>query len=475
MNSNYLVNGKIPPNAKELEEYILGALMIDGHSLAVVVGLIFEDIFYVPAHQKIYKAILNLYDKSQSIDIGTVVEQLNAMECLDSVGGAYYVVKLTNSVVTSAHIETHCRILLEKYMKREGIRIGVDFMNDAYSDDTDAFEIYDKADNEILNTQERVIGSSIKDMGFYSNKVYDEYETVKASGVLGLQTGIEPIDKIFSGLVAPDLFIVAARPSQGKTAFALSLTHHLSIINRIPCAWFSLEMDGVQLTRRLASMDSDIPHETIRHGRIDKERETVFFKSLDKVAKSPIYIEDKPNVNIRSLRTRANILVRKNGIKFIVVDYLQLMSSVDSRNSNRNDIIGEISRGLKCLAKELNVPVIALSQLSREVEKRSDKMPQMSDLRESGAIEQDADEVLFLMRPEKYGFTEPAMIGGREYNVAGLCIGKADKNRHGECKNFAMSFVGQCMRFSTHPNDIHNFPSYPPQSNYQIQPADSPF
>lgn len=467
-----LVYGKVPPQSIEIEEVILGAILIQADCLPLVLNSVFPDVFYVEAHSIIYRAIISLYDANKSVDILTVIEELRRKNELDAVGGAYYVTKLTNSVVSTANIEYHCKVILEKYLKREAIKISGEFLHDAYEDSTDAFDIYDSADNKILNAQERVLGGSVKDMSYYASKVYNEYETVKQSGILGLKTGIEPIDRIFSGLVPPDLFIIAARPSQGKTALALSITHHLSILNKVPCAWFSLEMDGVQLTRRLASIDADIPHETIRHGNVYESLEKKFYDSLDRVSKSPIYIEDKTNVNVRSIRTRANVLVRKNGIKFIIVDYLQLMEGIDAKNKNRNDIIGEISRGLKCLAKELKLPVIALSQLSREVEKRSDKMPQMSDLRESGAIEQDADEVLFLMRPEKYGFTEPVTIGGKEYDVGGLCIGKADKNRHGECVNFPMSFVGNCMKFATHPNDIIGFQQpfneiQPPSSNWK--------
>jgi replicative DNA helicase len=253
----------------------------------------------------------------------------------------------------------------------------------------------------------------------------------------------------------------------------MSISHYVSVLNGIAGAWFSLEMDGVQLTRRLASIDSGISHELIRQGKVPQEYENKFFNSLDRISKAPIYIEDKGSINIRAIRTRANILVRKNGIKYIIVDYLQLMEGVDVKNKNRNDIVGEITRGLKMLAKELNIPVIALSQLSRKVEERGDKMPQMSDLRESGNIEQDADEILFLMRPEKYGLTEPVIIGGCEYDVKGLCIGKADKNRHGECLNFAMSFTGQTMHITTHVNESRYLPTV--INNQSFKDEEAPF
>lgn len=463
---------KIPPQAKEFEEAVLGAILIDMNCLPEVLNQIFFEVFYVEAHRLIFKSITSLYDQNKKIDILTVVEELKRMGQLDNVGGFYYVTKLTNNVVSTANVEYHCMIIKQKYLMREMIKICGNAIGEAYEDSTDAFDLYDKTDNQILNTQQNVLQGQVKDMNHYSSKVYDQYETVKQTGVLGIQTGILTFDKILSGLVAPDLFIIAARPSQGKTALALSLTHHISVLNGISGAWFSLEMDGIQLTRRLASIDSGIPHEFIRQGRVNANDEIRLYQSLDKIAQAPIFIEDKGSVNVRGIRTRSNILVRKNNIKYIVVDYLQLMEGVDSRNKNRNEIVGEITRGLKMLAKELNIPVIALSQLSREVEKRSDKMPQMSDLRESGNIEQDADEILFLMRPEKYGFTEPVIIGGKEYEAQGLCIGKVEKNRHGACENFAMRFIGHTMHLSTHPNDF-NQPI--PSQTWKPYKDDQPF
>jgi replicative DNA helicase len=472
-----MVLGKVPPQATELEEAVLGAMMLQSSCISDVVGLLFPEAFYSDAHQRVFNAILKLYDNTLPIDILTVVEQLKRTEELETVGGAYYVTRLTNAVVSTANVEAHCHIILQKFLGREMIRISADAMNEAYDGITDIFETYDKADNDILNIQERVLSGHVNDMSHYSAKVYDQYETVKQTGVIGIQTGIVPFDTICSGLVAPDLIIVAARPGQGKTAFALSFTHHISVKNQLPGAWFSLEMDGVQLTRRLASMDAKISHESIRHGKISKEQEGKFYESLDKIGRAPIFIEDKPIVNVRSIRTRANVLRRKNKIGYVVVDYIQLMQGVEAKGKTRDMVIGEISRGLKCLAKELSIPVIALSQLSREVEKRADKMPQQSDLRESGNLEQDADEILFLMRPESYGFTEPVIIGGKEYDVRGLGIGKVDKNRHGSCKNFAMWFDAPCMQYSTHINDLSSFRGieYRDYTQSQDKDYDPPF
>lgn len=463
--------GRVPPQAREIEEVVLGAILLEPKCLPEVVNyLCGPEVFYVDAHQRIYKSILSLYDKSNRVDMLTVVEQLKKEENLDIVGGIYAITKLTNSVVSSVHIDDHCRLLLEMYLKREAIRIGGELVNEAYSSDSDAFDIYDNADGELLKTQERVLSGSVKDMAFFSKSVYESYETVKTTGVLGIHTGIIPCDRIFCGLVAPDLLIIAARPGAGKTSLALSWTYNVSVLREIAGAWFSLEMDGTQLTRRLVSIDAKIPHEVIRNGLCSGDDEIRLYISMDKIASAPIFIEDKTSVNVRSIRTRANILKRKNNIQYIIVDYLQLMSGSGKSGQNREGEISEISRGLKTLAKELGIPVIALSQLSRKVEERADKMPQLSDLRESGAIEQDADEVLFLMRPKYYEFTEPVMIRGKEYPVQGLCIGKVAKNRHGQTENFAMSFHGPTMHFSTHELDYNG--NIPYENKRQPDPSE---
>lgn len=445
--------GKVPPQAVDLEVAVLGSIMLESQCLGEVIGVLFMEVFYKEAHQLIFKAILNLYDSNNAVDSLTVISKLKENEDLERVGGAYAVIKITEGVVSTASVETYCRIILQQYLKREMIKISSNNIAESYEDYTDAFEIYDKADNDLIQAQERVLGGNIKDMNHYAFKVYEQYETVESTGVLGIETNILSFDKVFCGLVAPDLIIIAARPGQGKTSFALSLTHSISVLRDIPCAWFSLEMNGTQLTRRLVSINSGISHEKIRTGKIDESDKRKFIDSVDKVSKSPIYIEDKAGINVRSIRTRANVLKRKNGIKFIVVDYIQLVHSVEPKNKNRDNIIGEITGGLKQLALELDMPVIALSQLSREVEKRADKMPQLSDLRESGNIEQDADEVIFLMRPEYYEFLEPVNISGKEYDVNGLCIAKGAKNRHGATCNFAMAFNKPTMHFTTHSVD----------------------
>jgi replicative DNA helicase len=469
-----MVYGKVPPQARDVEEAILGALMLDSSCLATGVSKLFPELFYVEAHQRIYKAIQDLYDKSHPIDLLTVVEQLKKNEALDLVGGMYYVTKMTNQVVSGANIENHILLITELYAKREMIRISGETIGEAYEEDTDAFDLIGKADDQIQKTQERILAGISRDVAFFGMRVLEQHAHVKETGVLGDSTGIKVIDDAICGLVPPDLIIIAARPGQGKTALALSVTYNTTVKNNIPCAWFSLEMDGVQLVRRLASIDTKISHERIRTGKTSESEDKLLGESVDRISSCPLHIEDKTSMNVRDIRTRASLLKKKYKIKYIVVDYIQLMTGTETKGKNREQVVSEISRSLKVIAKELEIPVIALSQLSREVEKRPDKMPQLSDLRESGAIEQDADTVMFLMRPEYYKMTEDVTIGGEEYSVRDLCVCAIEKNRHGKPKTIAMKFEGAIMHFSDVAKDSGFTPHY---QNY-IEPEkkeDLPF
>ncbi len=448
-----MVYGKIPPQAKELEDAVLGALMLDHDCLATGIIRLFPEMFYVTANQFIFKSIQNLYDSSLPIDLLTVIEQLKRNEELELVGGMFYVTKLTNSVISGANIEAHISIIAEMYLKREMIQISGEAITDAYEDNTDAFDLIGKTDEKIQKIQERVLTGMSRDMSYFGLRVMEQHANVKETGVLGFSTGLTELDKSICGLVPPDLIILAARPGQGKTAAALSITYDTSVVNNIPCAWFSLEMDGTQLVRRLASIDSGISHENIRTGKTTPEEDKILSNSVSKISKSKIFIEDKTSMNIRDIRTKASLLKKKHGIKYMVVDYIQLMSGIEAKGKNREQVVSEISRGLKVIAKELEIPVIALSQLSREVEKRPDKMPQLSDLRESGAIEQDADTVIFLMRPEYYKMTEDVQIGGTNYSVSNLCIASIEKNRHGKPRTIALHFIGPQMFFTDIPDD----------------------
>lgn len=447
------VYGKVAPQATDIENAVLGALMIDPSCVYIAIASLFPEMFYSDSNQKIYSAIQHIFDSNGRIDVLTVVEQLKSNETLDIVGGVYKISKLTNGVVSGANVENYIKIIAEAYVKREVIRLSADVITEAYEDSSDAFDILNTADAGFQKIQEQILTGKAKDISYFGMKVLDQHAATKQTGILGVSTGLKALDNVICGLVAPDLLVIAARPGQGKTALALSITYNTSVQQNIPCAWFSFEMDGIQLVRRLASMETGIDHERIRKATTSKIEEEVLYKSIEKISKSKIFIEDKPGVNVRYIRTRAHLLKKRHQIKFIVVDYLQLMKSVNPKETNRESIVSEISRSLKELAKELEMPIIALSQLSREVEKRPNKMPQLSDLRESGGIEQDADEVVFLMRPDYYGMTESVDIGGIEYHPTGLTIAKVDKNRHGDTKSTPLTFIGPTMRFID--NDLY--------------------
>jgi replicative DNA helicase len=445
-----MIKDKLPPQSSEIENAILGAIMMDMNCLTVAMGRLFEDMFYRIDSKAIFRAVAELYDRGQGIDMVMVVEELKRQNILEDAGGVYGIVKITNSVVSSANIENHILILSEMYLKREMIKISHTAFSNSFLDETDIFDLMSYTDDRMQKAQEKVIKGMSRDLIFYGMKVLEQHATVKETGVLGIKTEIIELDKATNGLVSPDLVIIAARPGAGKTALALSIAYNTSVLGIVPCAIFSLEMDGVQLVRRLVSMDTGIPHERIRNGHTTNEEDIMLGESVEKISDSKIFIEDKTSMNIRDIRTSATLLKKKHNIGYIIVDYIQLMSGVDSKGKNREQIVSDISRGLKCLAKELEIPVIALSQLSRAVESRPDKMPQLSDLRESGAIEQDADSVLFLMRPEYYGMTEPIDINGIEYPVQKLSICTIAKNRHGSTKNIAMEFTGGTMQFKNH-------------------------
>lgn len=363
-------------------------------------------------------------------------------------------------------------ILQQYYLQREAIRLGNEMVFNGFN--ADPFDTLNSVAAEIMRLQEQALKGHTKTIADHVLQVNKEREAISQKGSLGTSTGLTALDEVISGLVAPDLIILAARPGMGKTALALTIAHHVAIMLKEPVGIFSMEMSASQLVTRLESIESGIDHGLIRKNELSEQQRAHLTKSDAIIARSCIHIDDRPGLNIRELRTAANIMKRKHGIKHLFVDYLQLMSGVDERGRSRENIISEISRGLKVIAKELHITVIALSQLSREVEKRPDKMPQLSDLRESGSIEQDADEVIFLMRPEYYEMTELVEIGGHEYNPQGLVIAKIAKNRHGGTRAIPVYFQAPCMRFTDQAPENKNYTKiannyYEPQA-YEDEP-----
>src|SRR5215203_1516780 len=411
-----MIYGKVPPQAKDLEEAVLGAIMLEKKAFDAVVEILKPECFYVDAHQRIYRAMQGLANKSQPIDILTVVEELRTREELDLVGGPYFVTKLTNSVVSSANIEAHSRIVLQKFIQRELIRISGEIISDAYEDSTDVFDLLDQAESKIYEVTSTHLRNNYETIDSVLVKTIQRIEDLrhKNEDITGVPSGFPGLDRVTYGWQTTDLIILAARPAVGKTAFALNLARNAAMhpTKSTPVAMFSLEMSAGQLVQRILSAESEIHLEKISRGKMEEhEMKQLYAKGIQKLATAPLFIDDTAALNIFELRAKCRRLKNANNIGMIIIDYLQLMSGTGDRNSNREQEISTISRSLKGLAKELQVPIIALSQLSREVEKRKEgnKMPQLSDLRESGAIEQDADMVCFMYRPEYYDITQDEM------------------------------------------------------------------
>jgi replicative DNA helicase len=415
-----MVFGKVPPQAKDLEEAVLGAIMLEKSAFDTVIEILKPECFYVEAHQRIFRAMQGLSNKSQPIDILTVAEELRFREELEMVGGAYYVTKLTNAVVSSANIETHSRIILQKFIQRELIRISGEIIGDAYEDSTDVFDLLDDAETKLFEITNNHLRKNFDTIDSVLVKTIQRIEDLrhKNEDVTGVPSGFPSLDRVTYGWQPTDLIILAARPAVGKTAFALNLARNAAMHAAKPTgvALFSLEMSAGQLVQRILSAESEIWLEKIARGKLEEhEMKQLYAKGVQRLAQAPLFIDDTPALNIFELRAKCRRLKTRNNIGLVIIDYLQLMSGTgEGKQTNREQEISNISRNLKGLAKELSIPIIALSQLSRAVETRGagkdgNKMPQLSDLRESGAIEQDADMVMFLYRPEYYDITTNEM------------------------------------------------------------------
>ena len=443
--------GKVPPQAKELEEAVLGAVMLEKSAFDVIVEILKPECFYVESHQRIFRTMQSLQQKNSPIDLLTVVEELKFREELDLVGGPFYVTKLTNSVVSSANIEYHARIILQKFIQRELIKISSEIIGDAYEDSTDVFELLDMAESklfEITNNHLKRDYVSIDSVLVQTIQRIEDLRT-RQDEITGVPSGFESMDKITYGWQPSDLIILAARPSVGKTAFALNLARNAALhpTKPTPVGFFSLEMSASQLVQRILSAESEIWLEKITRGKLEEhEMKQLYKKGIDRLASAPIHIDDSAALNIFELRAKCRRLKNKHNVGIIIIDYLQLMSGTsENKGGNREQEISRISRDLKGLAKELHIPIIALSQLSREVEKRKEgnKMPQLSDLRESGAIEQDADMVMFLYRPEYHDINTNEM---GESNKGDTDV-RIAKHRNGQLETIKLSAQLHIQKF----------------------------
>ncbi|MGB2116626.1 MAG: replicative DNA helicase [Flavobacteriaceae bacterium] len=451
LETNKIINleqGKLPPQALDLEQVVLGAMMIDKKGVDEVIDILSPHAFYKESHRYIFEAVFKLFENSEPIDLLTVSSQLRKDGKLDMVGGDFYLISLTQKVSSSAHIEFHARIILQKFIQRSLIKISNEIIEEAYDETKDVFDLLDNAESKLYEVTQGNVKKSTETAQSLVIQAKKKIEEISnKEGLSGIPSGFTKLDRLTSGWQPSDLIIVAARPGMGKTALTLTMARNIAVDQNIPVAFFSLEMSSVQLITRLISSETGLSSEKLRTGKLEKhewEQLNVKVKSLEK---APLFIDDTPSLSIFDLRAKARRLASQYGIKMIVIDYLQLMTAGGSqKGGNREQEISMISRNLKALAKELNVPVIALSQLSRAVETRGgSKRPLLSDLRESGAIEQDADIVAFIYRPEYYKIEEwddedrSPTEGQGEFIVA--------KHRNGGLDNIRLKFIGHLGKF----------------------------
>lgn len=442
--------GKVPPQAIELEEAVLGALMLEKDALTNVIDILKPGTFYKESHQEIYETIVELFNNSEPVDLLTVTNHLRKRGKLELAGGAYYITELTSKVNSAAHIEYHARIIIEKAIKRELIRIASEIHREAYEDTVDVFSLLDKTEQSLFEVSEINIRKNYADMRSIMHEAIKELETKKqqSDGLTGIPTGFTDLDRVTSGWQKSDMVIIAARPGMGKTAFVVSAMRNAAVDFKKPVAIFSLEMSSIQLVNRLISAEAELESDKIKKGNLEEYEWEQLIHKTAKLSDAPIFIDDTPALTILELRAKARKLVAQHGVELIIIDYLQLMSGDSNKSGggagNREQEIASISRSLKNIAKELNIPIIALSQLSRAVEVRGgDKRPQLSDLRESGSIEQDADMVLFLYRPEYYGIN--ADDEGNSVQGVGEVI--ISKHRNGSLDTVRLKFIGKFTKF----------------------------
>ena len=447
--TNSIDYGKLPPQVRDLEEAVLGAVMIEQNAINEVIDILKDESFYVDSHQRIWRAVRMLFQNQAPIDLLTVTEQLKKNAELDAAGGPFAIAQLTNKVGSAANVEYHARLIAEKHIQRQLISTSTEIIKEAYEDTTDVFELLDKAEKSLFSIAENNLKNGGQDISaIMSIELNDLQKRMHNSNdeLQGVASGFVDLDKMTGGWQKSDLIILAARPAMGKTAFTLALARNAAVDHAKPVAVFSLEMSSIQLVQRMMSMETQIPSEKIRRGTMDDYEYGILTEKLDKLKNAKIFIDDTPAINVFELRSKCRRLKQQHDIQMIVIDYLQLMSGTTDGKSggNREQEISQISRSLKGLAKELQVPVIALSQLSRAVETRGgDKKPILSDLRESGAIEQDADIVVFLYRGEYYGLEQDSE-GNPTKDIAEVIIAK---HRNGPVGSVRTRFINKLAKF----------------------------
>ncbi len=460
------LGGKIPPQAVDLEQAVLGAMMLEKNAVTEIIVILSQESFYDPKHQYIFAVMKDLFGTSKPIDILTVIDKLKRNGELEAAGGAAYVSQLTSRVASTAHVEFHARIIAEKHIKRELIRMCTEVMRDAFDDTNDVFDVLNKAEGDLFKIAENNMGKAVDVMQTVVRKAIEEIEKASQNtdGISGVPTGFYALDKITAGWQKSDMIVIAARPAMGKTAFVLSMARNTAVDHNQGVAIFSLEMSSVQLVKRLIASETRLSAEKLRKGDLRDDEFQQLHTRISKLATAPIYIDDTAGISIFDLRAKCRRLKIQYDIQMVIIDYLQLMTAGGKSQGNREQEISSISRSIKEIAKELNIPIVALSQLSRSVEQRGgDKKPVLSDLRESGAIEQDADIVSFIYRPEYYGFMQDE-DGNSNAGVGEIIIAK---HRNGALDSVRLRFIAQYARFDNIEgfDDSANAPGAPAQLN----------
>lgn len=478
--------GKLPPQALELEEAVLGAIMLEKDAYYIVSDILKPECFYKPAHQKIYESIMNLAVKQEPIDMHTVTEQLRRDGTIDDVGGPYYITLLTAKVSSAAHLEYHSRIIVQKFLARELIRVSSEIQTKAFDDKTDVDDLMQEAEGKLFEVSQRNLKKDVSQIDSVIVEARSRMiQAAKQQGASGVKSGFHALDKITSGWQRSDLIIIAARPAMGKTAFILSMAKNMAVDYNVPVAIFSLEMSNVQLVNRLIMNVCQLEGDKIKNGQLSDPEWEKFDRDITQLYSAPIYVDDTPSLSIFELRSKARRLVKEHKIQCIIIDYLQLMNASGMSFGSREQEVSIISRSLKGLAKELDIPIIALSQLNRGVEGRTGidgKRPQLSDLRESGAIEQDADMVCFIHRPEYYKIYEDAQ-GNSLHGIAEILVAKHRNGATGDVqlkfKNIYAKFMNKddfdednpfAGQYQTISSKLNNF-----ESNEFAQSGNTPF
>jgi len=438
--------GKVPPQAIDIEEAVLGAIMVEKDAVIIASEILKPECFYKESHQIIFKSIQDLSTRLEPIDLYTVTEELRRQGKLEEVGGASYIANLSSSVGSAAHLEYYSKIVAQKYIQRELIRVATEIEKRSYEDAVDVNELLDFSEMELFKVAEGNIKSDTQPINNIVINAFKQIEEAgkRKNGLSGVPSGFTALDRLTSGWQKSDLIIVAARPSMGKTAFVLTMARNIAVNHEVPVAFFSLEMSNIQLATRLLVAESGLPSEKIRNGKLTQDEWTQLTVKTKQLADAKIFIDDTPALSIFELRAKCRRLKAQHNIGIVIVDYLQLMTGPSETKGNREQEVSTISRSLKAIAKELDIPIIALSQLNRSVEIRGgNKRPQLSDLRESGAIEQDADVVVFIHRPEYYGQTD--INGISSLGLAEIIVAK---HRNGAIDDVNLKFEKELARFT---------------------------